>query len=234
VAKMYNRVAEIADKNNIPFIDYNKMFDEIDFDFSDDMNNEGHVNIWGSEKITTHFGEFLKNNYKVSDHKNDDKYATWDADLKLYYREIAAQKLIAKDSITDYFDMLKNENYIIAISSSENSNVDKKLMENLKQADLQFDKGRKDDKYIAVLDSNNKVLEKWGDSGLSGEIALGDNKKLKIASSEDISGGTSILLDGVDYSIKGEGLNMVVYDKALGNIVDSIFIDSNNIITRSK
>jgi hypothetical protein len=198
------------------------------------MNNEGHVNIWGSEKITIQFGDFLQDNYKVANHKSDEKYSSWNTDLKLYNRQITAQKLVAQDNINDYIDILRDENYIVALSSSKNSNVDKKLTDALKQIGLQIDKDQKYNNYIAAVNSNNKVFEKWGNTGINGEAPIGDNRNLKIVSSEDVAGSSSILFDNTEYSYKGNGMNIVVYDKALGSVVDSIFINSKNTIVRGE
>ena len=79
-AKMLNQVAEIAKANNIPFIDYGSKMDEIGFNFKEDMNNSGHVNIWGANKVTNDLGKFLKENYNLVDHRNDPKYAQWNSD----------------------------------------------------------------------------------------------------------------------------------------------------------
>ncbi|MDP4159591.1 MAG: hypothetical protein Q8911_07500, partial [Bacillota bacterium] len=81
-AKMFNRVAEIAEDNNIPFINYCDKMNEIGFDFKTDMNNSGHVNIWGASKITMDFGSFLKDNYQLVDHHSDNKYSQWNLDYK--------------------------------------------------------------------------------------------------------------------------------------------------------
>jgi len=81
-AKMFNRVAEIAEDNDIPFINYNDKLDEIGFDFKSDMNNSSHLNIWGANKITVKFGEFLKENYDLIDHRSDEKYAQWNIDYR--------------------------------------------------------------------------------------------------------------------------------------------------------
>lgn len=79
-AKVANKVAEIAKKNNIEFINYCDNMSKISFDFKDDMNNEGHLNIWGAYKVTMDFGKILKENYKLTDHRNDSKYADWNTD----------------------------------------------------------------------------------------------------------------------------------------------------------
>ncbi|MFC0906554.1 SGNH/GDSL hydrolase family protein [Clostridium sp. MT-14] len=81
-AKMFNKVAEIAKKENIPFINYNDKMDEIDLDFKNDMNNSGHLNIWGAYKVTKDFGDYLKQNYNLKDHRNDNAYSQWNADYK--------------------------------------------------------------------------------------------------------------------------------------------------------
>ena len=90
-AKMFNKVAEITKLNNIPFINYNKMTIELGFDFKKDMVNIGHLNIFGSNKVTVNFGKYLKSNYKLSDHRNDKKYEKWNSDYILY---IHSEKVI--------------------------------------------------------------------------------------------------------------------------------------------
>ncbi|MBU3143339.1 hypothetical protein [Clostridium sp. CF012] len=83
-AKMFNKIAEISKNNNIPFINYNKIFDEMGFDFKTDMFNIGHLNISGSNKITLKLGEFLKENYTLTDHRKDVKYKKWQSDYIRY------------------------------------------------------------------------------------------------------------------------------------------------------
>lgn len=79
-AEMFNKVAEIAKENNIAFINYNDRMDKIGFDFKNDMENAGHLNVWGAYKVTMDFGEFLAKNYSLTDHRSDMKYAQWDKD----------------------------------------------------------------------------------------------------------------------------------------------------------
>lgn len=87
--ELFNKVAEIAKENNIPFINYNDKMDDIGIDFPNDMNNAGHLNIWGAYKVTADFGNYLKQNYNLTDYRNDKSYAQWDID---YARSQAAAK----------------------------------------------------------------------------------------------------------------------------------------------
>lgn len=57
--KHYNKVKEIAEENHIRYIDYNYMFDELDFTFPDDFYDYGHLSKSGAEKVTTNFSNFI-------------------------------------------------------------------------------------------------------------------------------------------------------------------------------
>lgn len=67
-AAIFNKVKEVALENNIPFINYSTLekMKEINFDFKNDMNNNGHVNIWGAAKVSSDFADFLNSNYKYN------------------------------------------------------------------------------------------------------------------------------------------------------------------------
>jgi len=90
--KMFNKVEEICKENDIEFINYNKKLDEIEFDFKVDMFNIGHLNIWGSNKVTKHLGEFLKGKYDLKDHRKDKNYEQWNKDYLLYLKKQASIK----------------------------------------------------------------------------------------------------------------------------------------------
>lgn len=88
-AAMFNRVSEIAEENNIPFINYSskEKLEEIDFNFAEDMFNIGHENIWGSNKLSYNFAAFLNENYDLTDYRGNVNYKKWEEDYE-YYRTI--------------------------------------------------------------------------------------------------------------------------------------------------
>ena len=73
--KYANSVAEIAQKNNILFVDYNSI-----------MPGEIHNGILHAEKITSHFGDILAQRYQIEDKRQDPRYAEWQADAKVFYQ----------------------------------------------------------------------------------------------------------------------------------------------------
>lgn len=80
---MFNTVADFAAENNVTFLDYCDKMDDIGIDFANDMNNTGHLNVWGAYKVSTYFGKYLKQNYTLTDHRSDSAYAQWNEDYKL-------------------------------------------------------------------------------------------------------------------------------------------------------
>lgn len=67
-AAMFNKVEEVALENRIPFINYSTLekMKEINFDFKNDMNNNGHVNIYGAAKVSLNFADYLNENYNYN------------------------------------------------------------------------------------------------------------------------------------------------------------------------
>lgn len=53
-----------ADDPSVNFLDFNVLYDELDFGYSD-MHNVGHVNRTGSRKISTYLGQFIRDNYSL-------------------------------------------------------------------------------------------------------------------------------------------------------------------------
>lgn len=89
-AAMFNRISEIASENKIPFINYSskEILERIEFNFAEDMFNVGHVNVWGSTKVSSDFADFLNENYTLSDYRGNSNYKNWEEDYK-YYLEMS-------------------------------------------------------------------------------------------------------------------------------------------------
>lgn len=76
---LFNKVAEIASENNIPFLNFNLMHDKISFDNSTDMFDDQHCNYKGMLKVNGYLEKYLKKNYYIPDRRRDQKpiYKTW-------------------------------------------------------------------------------------------------------------------------------------------------------------
>lgn len=48
-----------------------------DYDMEADFYNSGHVNFYGAEKFTDYFAQYLKENYELSDRRDDENCQEW-------------------------------------------------------------------------------------------------------------------------------------------------------------
>ena len=115
----YNTIFDIADEYGIPYIDFNKLYDEMGLDFSTDFAEVLHLNRSGNVKFTSYLGKILKENYDLSDHRGDDLYSSWDANA-LYQRQdtLRYNILMAASEGADgkFLDLINNENLVIFCS----------------------------------------------------------------------------------------------------------------------
>lgn len=86
--KNYNAVRKLAERNNIPMIQFDdKILHEIGFVPEEDMYNNGHMNIFGSEKIANYLGRYLCKNYDVTIFPEGSD-ALWDGYLEKYKTQL--------------------------------------------------------------------------------------------------------------------------------------------------
>ncbi len=84
---VYNRAKQIAEEQGIRMVQFdNKLLGEIGFVPEEDMFNKGHMNIYGSEKVSGYLSEYIKSCYPVTVY-SDDGTDLWDDYLVKYRKE---------------------------------------------------------------------------------------------------------------------------------------------------
>lgn len=232
--RMFNTVSEIAEENNIPFIDYNKKLDELGFDFKSDMSNADHMNTWGAEKVSTLLGSYLAHNYDLTDHRSDPKYTQWNRDYDYYVQEEALPALRAAKYVEDYISLAQNKNYVLIALSDNYASIskDSALMESLRKFGLKLDENSTDNHYMAVINSNNVESEEYGESKLSKKLTFENNAVLDATTSTSNNAMPGLVFSGKDYSNRYHGFNLVVFDKVLSTVIDSVYLEDNYKIKR--
>ena len=82
--EMYNYLKEKIENNGYTFVNMNEKYDEIGIDFKTDFyDGGGHVNFLGARKCTEYLEKLLKE-YNLEDHRNDDKYASYQQAYEYY------------------------------------------------------------------------------------------------------------------------------------------------------
>lgn len=118
--EIYNKVADIAKENNITFINYNNLIDEINFKFETDITDiQGHNNCFGAEKVSRHLAKYLVDNYNLEDKRNNLAYSDWNDSTQYYNQKVNNWELSQETDIYKYLDKLNNPNYIIILSAKD-------------------------------------------------------------------------------------------------------------------
>lgn len=63
-------------------------FYESGIDPDTDFYNSTHLNIYGAQKISSHLGRFLQENYQLTDKRNNPDYEQWNINLGIYKNTI--------------------------------------------------------------------------------------------------------------------------------------------------
>lgn len=81
----HNGIQKFADSQQIDYIDFNILQNELNIDWNNDTLDGGdHMNYKGAVKVTDYFGHYLNSKNILVNHKNDEEYNNWNEDLIKY------------------------------------------------------------------------------------------------------------------------------------------------------
>ena len=73
-------------KNDVPYINFNDIYNEVGFDYSTDLGDSSHCNYNGAKKVTNYLADYINTNYDLEDRRDDPDYNLWELDLE-YWRQ---------------------------------------------------------------------------------------------------------------------------------------------------
>ena len=216
----------IVEKNNYIYIDYNKLYNEIGFDFKTDMKDWSHLNLYGSRKVMDHLIPYIIENYDIPVRKGDPKYKKWDEDYIKYARVINREEIRELPDFNRWKIQAFYDNYTVMISS--NNNVMNKLPQDIKsflksKGLTKYETNKANMRYVAIIDDNKVFFEEISEKPVEYKGRM--KRKVNLLVKSD--GNSIINVSGKPRSKNKYGLNMVVYDKVNKEVVDSIWIDPN-------
>lgn len=69
------QIEAYAEKYNLDYFNYEKMAEKVGIDYNTDTYDVGlHLNLDGAEKLSRYFGTYLKENYDLTDYREDPEY----------------------------------------------------------------------------------------------------------------------------------------------------------------
>lgn len=83
------QMVEYAEKENLRYINFLNLFEQTGIDMETDTYDGGlHLNLSGAEKMAVYFGNILKQEYGLSDHRGEAEYEDiWQKKVDFYYQE---------------------------------------------------------------------------------------------------------------------------------------------------
>lgn len=85
--RTYNHAKQIAQEYGVHMVQFDDgLLDEIGFVPEQDMYNKGHMNVYGSEKVSGYLGRYMRDHYEVTQFPSSERNL-WDEYLEKYERK---------------------------------------------------------------------------------------------------------------------------------------------------
>ena len=227
--KRYNYVFSIAESRQVPYLDSNKMYDEIGLDFSTDMADDLHLNRTGNAKFSKFLGQYLLDRYEIEDRRGEEKYDSWETDALRQRMSQSEFVLHGTYDLSNYLTQINNEHYVSMIFLGNNFSetvTDDGVLKQLQAAGFSEQTLANNQAFFLngshILFQNNLEEFKW---------SLDAGEKTLLCSREQNEYGdiaTTVYVDEEKYSIGLSGITMVIYDKIQNKVVDYVNFDAQN------
>ena len=223
-----NYIGRIAQRYDVPFLDFNHLTDEISIDFSADFADSGHLNVRGAEKVSAYLAEYLKSQYELADHRGDQAFASWDQAARHFH---ALTDLPQSGDIMEHLLTASDPNLLTVILSGGKLEEPVSLPEEvlsalhelgLTQVPAQVGNGA----YYAVIRGGKLLTEKFDASGIQTyEFMVKDTRFALHVSSREADGGsylTALHINRGGYFSTEPGMMVVTFDMDRMEKVDAI------------
>ncbi len=220
-----NYIASIAEQNKVPFLELNTRVGEIGIHSTTDFKDNGHLNVFGAEKISSWFGRYLASNYELNSSRANDTVQNWN-DAYTYYDNIHHLKEI--NELSDFLNRIDNPHYISVLTGGDGDYdlLPRKAIEKLQ--DFGFIGNKKDHStcFIGIIDQGKAVIEKPSrivEVNYPFNVYL--NEYFYVQNSTTTTIPIQIKLNHEIVATYQHGLNILVYDKEKGLILDNVTFD---------
>ena len=219
-------VEDLFKKYNIPYINFNKIYKDINLNFNSDFLNQDHINIYGGEKVSDYLIDYALKNYNIKPHDNDPAYSSWNEDYIRYARVINRKEMRGLKSFKEWQNLAYYDNYTIFISTN-GDNVLNRLPQTMKDKFKslglnKFETDKKNLKYAAIIDNNQVFFEEVSDRKVEYKGRMKKIVNLLVSSEHNKA---TMNVSGKPRAKNKYGINFVIYDKFNREIVDSIWVD---------
>ena len=224
-----NYIGGIAAEQDVPFLDFNHLFDELGIDFQSDFADSGHLNVRGAERVSRYLAGYLKEHYDLPDHRGEPAYESWSRSAE-HFANITGLKnstdillhLEAAASDKDLVTVILSGGAAESPRELPSAVIDAFRRAGLTAAPETLGEGA----YCAVIKGGKAVLEKYEASGiLTDAFMVKDTRFALRASSREPDGGsfmTAVYIDKGGFYSVDPGILIVSYDMDRMETADAV------------
>ena len=220
---VFRRAARICAENGVPVLDYNTPGGrDIGFDYATDLADHAHVNTAGAQKISTDLAAYLAEHYGMPDKRGDAAYAAWDEAARMEHRDAQNITLRFTLDMAEYFRLLMQDKDLAAVITTQGDATEadpsapRAVFRQWGLDTLPLEQSGVQGLY--VVDGGKVVYQKTGAGPLEYTLSWGGHD-VTLRSAADNSSTT---VDGEEQSRNRPGVNVLVYDKVLDRVIQSI------------
>ena len=219
---LYNTAETIAAEYGVPFLDESVISEGAGIDFTTDAADVAHLNISGSQKVSSYIGEYIKEHYDIPDRRGDPVYDSWQRNAD-HIRQIIKDNTLSKSlDLDEVIQLIQDPNYRVFVSVDGACTTADARLQGL---------------FSALGIDNSGTSGIWyrdadGIAWMSGEGAA--EKYISTFAHDfclrreiDAAGAAhnTIIMDRVPYAKTANGVNLVIYDVLTEEIAATKGID---------
>lgn len=189
-------IQALAEKNDITFLDYNALVEEIGLDTATDFRDIYHLNNQGAAKVSYHMGAYLKERYELPDRRKDAKPNSWDEAAAYQERLLVNESCFEEAStITECKEMFDDKKDYAVI--------------------LTYKGGKDKQQYQWIYVEGEPVLSKvWSEDGITHE-KIQDLEVVLIRERKILQ----VLIEGENYYDPQNNWSAIIYDLKTNEVV---------------
>lgn len=230
---MYHTAGQMAVDAGEHFLDFMYLADEIGLDYQTDMYDSEHLSPYGAEKVTEYLGEYLVRELALPNHKeeNGTVAAYWQKQSELYQAAFKAGELENIADITEYMRAIQDDSYVVALAIwADETRPGEIVSSGWEELGLNLESiSHRSNQYAALIDGGKVIADITSekDALVYEKTLYGVDWQLTCQ-----DGRVSIMTDLQEMAANEASINMVVYDKILKKVIDSVSVTDLQEIIR--
>ena len=213
-----NLIGKIAEQYEVPFLDFNRLYDEIGMDFSVDFADSGHLNVRGAEKVSAYLAGYLKSHYDLPDRRGDEAYAGWEQAAR-HFKSL--RELPESSDIASFFTAADDPNLLITVEvggkTGEPILLPEEVLNAMHGAGLtRVPESVGNGTYYGVIKGGKVLMENDSSSEiLTDEFMVKDTRFAIRVSPKESDGGSflaALYIDTGGYALTDPGMMIAAYD----------------------